>query len=280
MSKRISGGLVVNKRKSNVVSPKKTKGGSQYSSYLKFQKGGVNCPSHEGGNNPNEQRGDGSRKITIGRRRGGGKIKPCKNGSKKKKNEPGEIPILDVQFVKKDDKNKKEEVKREVKREVKGEVKGEVKREVKREVKGEVKREDKRRSSQKRVSRVNRVSRANRMSRANRANKVGGGNKASRNNKVRRVSRVSRANRVNRANKGYNKKEKKGRKVSVTTTRKLGKKETQKMQKKIKEIQNKSATDMINELKKEGIEVSGKSKTILKDIYMYQKMCGINIKRE
>ena len=84
MSKRISGGLVVNRRKSNVVSPKKTKGGSQYSSYLKFQKGGSNC-SHEGGNNPNEQGGGGSRKITIGRRRGGGKIKPCKNGSKRRR---------------------------------------------------------------------------------------------------------------------------------------------------------------------------------------------------
>lgn len=251
MSKRISGGLVINKRNSNVVSPKKTKGGSQYSSYLKFQKGVDNCLEKLEG-------GGGSRKITIGRRKSaGGRIKPCKNGSKKKKDLPGEIPILDVQFVKKDDKEdkKKEEVK---------------KQEVK---KREVKKDDKRRSSQKRVSRVN-VNRGNRVSRANR---VGGGNKVSRSNRVRRVSRV---NRKGSNNKSSNKKEKKGRKVSVSTTRKLGKKETHKMQKKIKEIQNKSTTDMINELKKDGIEVSGKSKTILKDIYMYQKMCGINIKRE
>ena len=205
MSKRISGGLVVNKRKSNVVSPKKTKGGSQYSSYLKFQKGGDSCQgevSSQGTGHDGSQGGGGSRKITIGRRRGGGKIKPCKNRNNKKKDLPGEIPILDVQFVKKEDKDKidkKEEVKKE---------------EVK---KGEVKKEDKRRSSQKRVSRVNRVSRVSR------ANKVGGGNKVSRSNRVRRVSRV---NRANRANKGSNKKEKKGRKVSVTTTRKLGKKET------------------------------------------------------
>jgi len=237
MSKRISGGLVVNKRKSNVVSPKKTKGGSQYSSYLKFQKGGNNCDEQH---HHNEQGGGGSRKITIGRRRGGGKIKPCKNRSNKNKDLPGEIPILDVQFVKKDDKDKIDK-------------------------KEEVKKDDKRRSSQKRVSRV---------SRSNRANKFGGGNKVTRSN---RISRVSRAN---KANKGSNKKEKKGRKVSVTTTRKMGKKETHEIQKKIKEIQNKSTTDMINELKKDGIEVSGKSKTILKDIYMYQKMCGINIKRE
>ena len=263
MSKRISGGLVVNKRKSNVVSPKKTKGGSQYSSYLKFQKGGDSCQgevSPEGtgqdGSQGGSQGGGGSRKITIGRRRGGGKIKPCKNRNNKKKDLPGEIPILDVQFVKKDNKDKidkKEGVKKE---EVKKE---EVKKE---EVKKQgVKKYDKIRSSQKRVSRV---------SKSNRANKVGGGNKVSRNNRVRRVSRI---NRKGSNNKSFNKKEKKGRKVSVTTTRKLGKKETQKMQKKIKETQNKSTTDMINELKKDGIEVSGKSKTILKDIYMYQKMC-------
>ena len=60
--------------------------------------------------------------------------------------------------------------------------------------------------------------------------------------------------------------------MSVTTTRKLGKKETQKIRKKIKEIQNKSTTDMINELKKEGIEVSGKSKTVVK-IFICIKKC-------
>lgn len=251
MSKRISGGLVVNKRKSNVVSPKKTKGGSQYSSYLKFQKGGDSCHgevSPEGTGQDGSQGGGGSRKITIGRRRGGGKIKPCKNRNNKKKDLPGEIPILDVQFVKKEDKDKIDKIDKIEKKE-------------------EVKKDDKRRSSQKRVSRV---------SRSNRANKVGGGNKVSRSNRVNRANKGSNK----KEKKGSNKKEKKGRKVSVTTTRKLSKKETQKMQKKIKEIQNKSTTDMINELKKEGIEVSGKSKTILKDIYMYQKMCGINIKRE
>ena len=151
-------------------------------------------------------------------------------------------------------------------------IKEEPKKEVKKEPQKEVKKEDKRRSSQKRVSRVNRGKRVSRVSRVSRANRA----KA---NRVSRAKGVSRVNRVNRGG-GSLKKEKKGRKVSVSTARKLGKRETHKMQKKIKEIQNKSTNDMINELKKEGIEVSGKSKTILKDIYMYQKMCGINIKRE
>ena len=257
------GGVVINKIKSNIVSPKKVKGGSQYSSYLKFQKGGDNCQDR--------LQGGGSKKITIGRRKSaGGRIKPCKNGSNKKKNEPGEIPILDVQFVKKEDKGDKKEVKKE---------------EVKKEVK-----EDKRRSSKKRVSRVSRgkgVSRVRgvreRVSRGK--ERVSRGKERVSRARANRVNRVSRGNRGTRNVKGRRgggslQKEKKGRKVSVSTSRTIGKKETQKMQKKIKEIQNKSSDDMIKELKKGGIEVSGKSKTILTDIYMYQQMCGINIKRE
>ena len=255
------GGVVINKIKSNIVSPKKVKGGSQYSSYLKFQKGGDNCSDR--------LQGGGSKKITIGRRKSaGGRIKPCKNGSNKKKNEPGEIPILDVQFVKKEDKGDKKEVKKE---------------EVKKEVK-----EDKRRSSQKRVSRAkaNRVSRGKGVSRVSRGKERVSREKErvsrARANRVNRVSRGNRGTRNVRGRRGGGslQKEKKGRKVSVSTSRTIGKKETQKMQKKIKEIQNKSSDDMIKELKKGGIEVSGKSKTILKDIYMYQQMCGINIKRE
>tara|TARA_B110000503_G_C7170841_1_gene424201 strand:+ start:5765 stop:6595 length:831 start_codon:yes stop_codon:yes gene_type:complete len=268
------GGVVINKIKSNIVSPKKVKGGSQYSSYLKFQKGGDNCSDR--------LQGGGSKKITIGRRKSaGGRIKPCKNGSnKKKKNEPGEIPILDVQFVKKEDKGDKKEVKKE---------------EVKKAVK-----EDKRRSSQKRVSRVSRVSRGKRVSRVSRGKervrgvrervsrgkeRVSRGKERVSRARANRVNRVSRGNRGTRNVRGRRgggslQKEKKGRKVSVSTSRTIGKKETQKMQMKIKEIQNKSSDDMIKELKKGGIEVSGKSKTILKDIYMYQQMCGINIKRE
>ena len=224
------GGVVINKKKSNIMSPKKVKGGSQYSSYLKFQKGGDNCQDR--------LQGGGSKKITIGRRKSaGGRIKPCKNGpNKKKKNEPGEIPILDVQFVKKEDKGDKKEVKKE---------------EVKKEVK-----EDKRRSSQKRVSRVSRVSRGKGVSRVSRGKeRVSRGKERVSRARANRVNRVSRGNRGTRNVRGRRgggslQKEKKGRKVSVSTSRTIGKKETQKMQKRIKEIQNKSSDDMIKELKR------------------------------
>jgi len=271
LSSGLSKGIVVNKRSSNIIkSPKK--GGSNYSNYLKFQKeGGGSCGSSGPGDPSRKvlEGGCGSKKITISNRSnsrnrsGGGRIKPCKN--QKKKQEIPEIPILEkVQRVKKEE---KKEDKKEDKKDRK---------------------DDKRRSSQKRVSRVSRgkerVSKGKRVSRVSR-----GKERVSRGKE--RVSRVSRAraNRVSRGNRGTRnvrgrrgslQKEKKGRKVSVSTSRTIGKKETQKMQKKIKEIQNKSSDDMIQELKKGGIEVSGKSKTILKDIYMYQQMCGINIKRE
>ena len=73
---------------------------------------------------------------------------------------------------------------------------------------------------------------------------------------------------------------KKGKRISVTKTRKLSNKDVQSIQSKLKEIKKKSAEDIKKELDKEGIQVSGKSPSILKDIYMYSKLCGINIKRE
>ena len=258
LSSGLSKGIVVNKRSSNIIkSPKK--GGSNYSNYLKFQKeGGGSCGSSGPGDPSRKvlEGGCGSKKITISNRSnsrnrsGGGRIKPCKN--QKKKQEIPEIPILEkVQRVKKEE---KKEDKKEDKKDRK---------------------DDKRRSSQKRVSRVSRgkerVSKGKRVSRVSRGKeRVSRGKERVGNRGTRNV----------RGRRGSLQKEKKGRKVSVSTSRTIGKKETQKMQKKIKEIQNKSSDDMIQELKKGGIEVSGKSKTILKDIYMYQQMCGINIKRE
>ena len=40
------------------------------------------------------------------------------------------------------------------------------------------------------------------------------------------------------------------------------------------------AEEIKQELEKEGIKVSGKSKRLLKDIYLYSKVCGINIRHE
>ena len=52
------------------------------------------------------------------------------------------------------------------------------------------------------------------------------------------------------------------------------------MTKKINEIRKTKTTEIKKELEKEGIKVSGKSNRLLKDIYLYSKLCGINIKHE
>ena len=73
---------------------------------------------------------------------------------------------------------------------------------------------------------------------------------------------------------------KKGKRISVTKIRKLSNKEVTSIQSKLKSIKGKSTSEIKKELDKQGIQVSGKSANILKDIYMYSQLCGINIKRE
>ena len=58
------------------------------------------------------------------------------------------------------------------------------------------------------------------------------------------------------------------------------KEEIIKFNKEIKSIKSKKPADIKKELDKQGISVSGKSPSILKDIYLYSQLCGINIKRE
>ena len=52
------------------------------------------------------------------------------------------------------------------------------------------------------------------------------------------------------------------------------------IQKKLKSIKSKTNDEIKKELENQGIKLSGKSPEILKDIYMYSQLCGINIKRE
>jgi len=73
---------------------------------------------------------------------------------------------------------------------------------------------------------------------------------------------------------------KKGKRISVSKIRNLSKKDVNNIQSKLKSIKGKSTEEIKKELDKEGIQVSGKSPSILKDIYMYSQLCGINIKRE
>ena len=71
-----------------------------------------------------------------------------------------------------------------------------------------------------------------------------------------------------------------GKRISVSKIRHLSKKDVNNIQSKLKSIKGKSTEEIKKELDKQGIQVSGKSPSILKDIYMYSQLCGINIKRE
>ena len=85
----------------------------------------------------------------------------------------------------------------------------------------------------------------------------------------RRSNRTKRSSRI-----------KQGKKVSVTRSSRLSNKDVDKIQEKLKSIKSKKPADIKKELDKQGISVSGKSPSILKDIYLYSQLCGINIKRE
>ncbi len=73
---------------------------------------------------------------------------------------------------------------------------------------------------------------------------------------------------------------KKGKRISITKTRKYSEKDISKIQIKLKDIKKKSTDEIKKELEKQGVKLSGKSPEIIKDIYMYSQLCGINIKRE
>ena len=85
----------------------------------------------------------------------------------------------------------------------------------------------------------------------------------------RRSNRTKRSSRI-----------KQGKKVSVTRSSRLSNKDVDNIQQKLKSIKSKKPADIKKELDKQGISVSGKSPSILKDIYLYSQLCGINIKRE
>ena len=60
----------------------------------------------------------------------------------------------------------------------------------------------------------------------------------------------------------------------------FSKKNMNKIHFKMKEIRNKKTDAIKNELKNEGIKVSGKSNRLLRDIYLYSKLSNINIQHE
>ena len=103
--------------------------------------------------------------------------------------------------------------------------------------------------------------------------------------KQRVLKRSSGKSRGRRLNKSLTKRRggshhKKGKRISVTKTRKYSNKDISTIQSKLKDIRKKSNKEIQTELEKQGVKLSGKSPSIMKDVYMYSQLCGINIKRE
>jgi hypothetical protein len=60
----------------------------------------------------------------------------------------------------------------------------------------------------------------------------------------------------------------------------LGEKDIKQVSNKMREIRNTNKDEIKKELEKQGVKVSGKSDRLLKDIYLYSKVCNINIQYE
>jgi hypothetical protein len=72
---------------------------------------------------------------------------------------------------------------------------------------------------------------------------------------------------------------KRDRHVSIKK-KSVSKEELHKIEERIQFVRNKKIKDIKSDLEKEGIQVSGKSNRLLKDIYFYSKVCNINIHHE
>jgi hypothetical protein len=94
------------------------------------------------------------------------------------------------------------------------------------------------------------------------------------------ASKVHRKNSRSNKRMTHRKKSKvQGRKVSIKSSV-FNKSDLDKVESRIKEIRKKKHEDIKKELQDQGIKVSGKSNRLLKDIYLYSKMCNINIQHE
>lgn len=80
-------------------------------------------------------------------------------------------------------------------------------------------------------------------------------------------------------NRSKNNRSKTNRKISIRN-KKLGEKDIQNVSQKMRQIRNTKTDEIKKELEKQGVKVSGKSDRLLKDIYLYSKVCNINITHE
>lgn len=80
-------------------------------------------------------------------------------------------------------------------------------------------------------------------------------------------------------NRSKTNRSKTNRKISIQN-KKLGEKDIQNVSQKMRQIRNTKPDEIKKELEKQGVKVSGKSDRLLKDIYLYSKVCNINIQHE
>ena len=85
---------------------------------------------------------------------------------------------------------------------------------------------------------------------------------------------------INRSiNHSKNNRSKTNRKISIRN-KKLGEKDIKNVSQKMRQIRSTKTDEIKKELEKQGVKVSGKSDRLLKDIYLYSKVCNINIQQE
>ena len=80
-------------------------------------------------------------------------------------------------------------------------------------------------------------------------------------------------------NRNKTNRSKTNRKISIQN-KKLGEKDIKNVSQKMRQIRNTKTDEIKKELEKQGVKVSGKSDRLLKDIYLYSKVCNINITHE
>ena len=89
----------------------------------------------------------------------------------------------------------------------------------------------------------------------------------------------TRSNKRSHKRKSNGKTRNKNRNISVKT-RVFNEYDVKIVESKIKEIRSRNPSEIKAELENQGVKVSGKSNRLLKDIYLYSKLCNINIKHE
>jgi len=93
--------------------------------------------------------------------------------------------------------------------------------------------------------------------------------------KINKLKKSFTKNKLKR--RSYRKINPKRKNIVVSMPQKIDSKNVDEIHKKIKEIKEKSKDEMIKELNKNGVKTSGKDVNIIRDIYLYSKLCGINI---